>query len=161
MANICHSSFNVKRTYSCLQKVVVLIKLWLRFSCVIFVDLLRKCRTITLVASIKQVDCVPSRQCARIFVLLSRQSVTWWKRQHEMMCAENKVIHVCASVGVTLPCSVKLWIYTIWDYCLWWLVWWWVCPSPDDAAAALESLSVIQPSVNRSVQNDAITWWMV
>lgn len=90
LRDICQHSFNITKTYSCLQKVVVLVKLWQPFSFAVFFKHLRKCRTVTLLNG----SLYKARQlCACtsvhyvsvplfISVLLFHQGITWRKRQH-------------------------------------------------------------------------------
>jgi len=87
--NVYQYSFNVTKTYSCLQKVVVLVKLWQPFCLAVFIKRLRKCRTVTWLNG----SLVKARQlcaCTSVHyvsvpqflsVLLFHEGITWRKRQ--------------------------------------------------------------------------------
>lgn len=103
--NVYQYSFNVTKIYSCLQKVVVLVKLWQPFYLAVFIKRLRKCRTVTwlngsLVKARRLCSCTTVRYVSLphfISVLLFHKGITWRKRQHWIMSAKNNVlcIRVC------------------------------------------------------------------
>jgi len=88
--NIYQYSCNVTKTYSCLQKVVVLVKPWQPFCMAVFIKRLRKCRTVTWLNG----SLVKARQlcaCTSVHyfsvpqflsVLLFHKGITWRKGQH-------------------------------------------------------------------------------